>query len=280
MICMLSGESARPLSTHPKISGLGSVGGLAMGDVLVGFDKDAFTSFGLDQAANAAMSDTAAQQYIDGLNDLIKNHSRRLAGAMVAHWFQDRVDDADDPFAYLYGFETDEQTAKSAQAEARRLLDSIRSGERADLGSNRYYAVTLSGAAGRVMVRDWMEGAFERLVGEKRVNALLRRAAATGVPLTYFEVATALAFLAFAQARVDVAVLETGRARFGPIWTLRLVGFAPLVSRASGAVTTASACNPRYPRAMSPATSACWSACAPRWRPCAPSSRSMGNKAQ
>ena len=34
--------------------------------------------------------------------------------------------------------------------------------------------------------------------------------AATGVPLTYFEVATVLAFLAFAEARVEVAVLETG----------------------------------------------------------------------
>lgn len=164
MICMLSGEATRPLATHPKISGLGGVGGLAMGDVLVGFDKEAFTSFGLDQATNAAMSETAAQQYIDGLNDLIKNHSRRLASALVAHWFKNRVDEADDPFAYLYGFESEEQTAKSAQAEARRLLDSIRSGERADLVNNRYYAVTLSGAAGRVMVRDWMEGGFDRLV--------------------------------------------------------------------------------------------------------------------
>ena len=33
---------------------------------------------------------------------------------------------------------------------------------------------------------------------------------ATGIPLTYFEVATVLAFLAFADAEVDVAVLETG----------------------------------------------------------------------
>jgi dihydrofolate synthase / folylpolyglutamate synthase len=33
---------------------------------------------------------------------------------------------------------------------------------------------------------------------------------ATGVPLTYFEVSTVLAFLAFAEAKVDVAVLETG----------------------------------------------------------------------
>lgn len=33
---------------------------------------------------------------------------------------------------------------------------------------------------------------------------------ALGAPLTYFELATVLAFLAFAEARVDVAVLETG----------------------------------------------------------------------
>jgi len=40
--------------------------------------------------------------------------------------------------------------------------------------------------------------------------ALDARVAATAVPLTYFEVATVLAFLAFAEAKVDVAVLETG----------------------------------------------------------------------
>ena len=41
--------------------------------------------------------------------------------------------------------------------------------------------------------------------------ALLDEAVAgTAVPLTYFEVATLLAFLAFAEARVDLAILETG----------------------------------------------------------------------
>jgi dihydrofolate synthase/folylpolyglutamate synthase len=43
-----------------------------------------------------------------------------------------------------------------------------------------------------------------------RLAALDGRVAATGVPLTYFEIATALAFLLFAEERVDVAVLETG----------------------------------------------------------------------
>ena len=43
-----------------------------------------------------------------------------------------------------------------------------------------------------------------------RLAALDRLVVATGVPLTYFEVATALAFLAMAEAGVEVAVLETG----------------------------------------------------------------------
>jgi dihydrofolate synthase / folylpolyglutamate synthase len=43
-----------------------------------------------------------------------------------------------------------------------------------------------------------------------RLAALDRQVVATGVPLTYFEVATALAFLAMAEAGVEVAVLETG----------------------------------------------------------------------
>lgn len=164
MRCFLTGELVEPLPTHPKISGLSGVGGLGMGDVLVGFDKAAFGSYGLDQSANAAMDAAAAQQYADGLNDLIRNHSRKLANALVVHWFKDSVAIADDPLAWLDGMESGDQTEVTAQARARDLLDGIRSGVRADLGQNRYYAMTLSGASGRVMVRDWMEGAFEDLV--------------------------------------------------------------------------------------------------------------------
>jgi len=43
-----------------------------------------------------------------------------------------------------------------------------------------------------------------------RLALLDAAVAATGVPLTYFEVATVLAFLAFAEAGVEVAILETG----------------------------------------------------------------------
>ncbi len=164
MVCYLTGEAVQPLPTHPKITGLTGVGGLGTGDVMVGFDKAAFGSFGLNQSANAAMSAEAAQKYADGLNDLIRNHSRKLANALVVHWFKEQVAQEDDPLEWLNGFESQEQTEAAAQVAARRLLDAIRSGERATLGGNRYYALTLSGASGRVMVRDWMEGRFEDLV--------------------------------------------------------------------------------------------------------------------
>lgn len=164
MICLLTGKPVKPLATHPKITGLSSVGGLAMGDVMVGFDKAAFGSYGLDQSANAAMGEEAVQKYVDGLNDLIRNHTRKIANTLVAHWYKDTIPTDDDPLAFLMGMESQEQTESAAHASVRRLLDAIRSGQRAELGDNRFYALTLSGAAGRVMVRDWMEGRFEDLV--------------------------------------------------------------------------------------------------------------------
>lgn len=164
MVCFLTGNATQPLPTHPKITGLSGVGGLSMGDVMVGFDKAAFGSFGLDQSANAAMSAEATQKYVDGLNDLIRSHSRKLANTLVVHWFKEQVVPLDDPLEWLNGFESKEQTEAAALGAARRLLESIRKGERVDLGNNHYYALTLSGASGRVMVRDWMEGPFEDLV--------------------------------------------------------------------------------------------------------------------
>jgi CRISPR-associated protein Csd1 len=164
MICLLTGMPVKPLATHPKITGLSGVGGLAMGDCLVGFDKAAFGSYGLDQSANAAMGEAPVQKYVDGLNDLIRNHSRKLANALVAHWYKTHLPPEDDPLAFLVGMESEETTHAAARASARRLLESIRTGERTDLGDNHYYAITLSGAAGRVMMRDWMEGSFMELV--------------------------------------------------------------------------------------------------------------------
>jgi CRISPR-associated protein Csd1 len=130
---------------------------------MIGFDKAAFTSFGLKKSANAAVSEGPARQYVDALNHLVRHRSKRLASSLALHWFKGTVEDKDDVLAWL-----DDPSLESAQASAaiaaRHLFDAIRSGDRPNLGSAEYYALTLSGMFGRVMVRDWMEGRFEQLV--------------------------------------------------------------------------------------------------------------------
>jgi len=163
MRCLISGELAEPEETHPKIKGLANVGGRGPGDALISFDKDAFKSYGLEQSTNAAVSENSAYAYSSALNELIRKHSRKIAGTKVVHWFKEGIKQEDDP---LYFLETGAEAQElDAQHQAKERLRSIESGKRPDLGQNYYYGITLSGASGRVMVRDWMEGQFKELVG-------------------------------------------------------------------------------------------------------------------
>lgn len=162
MRCFVTGDLAMPIATNPKISGLASVGGLPTGDAMVSFDKDAFRSFGLEQGENAAISEEAAAAYRAALNHLIQENSTQLRGSKAVHWFSKKVALGDDPLAWLTA--GDEESELAAGRRATDLLRSISTGQRVDLLDNYYYALTVSGAAGRVMVRDWMEGQFESLV--------------------------------------------------------------------------------------------------------------------
>lgn len=171
MACFATGELVEPANTHPKISGLADVGGSSMGSPLIGFDKEAFESYGLRQSANAAMSEDAAAAYRSALNHILAHKSERLLGAKVAHWFRRAVQPEQDPFAFLFTPPTDQEAAErqaaaqslAAQQRCTEFLRAVQKGEIADLKGNEYYALTVSGAAGRVMVRDWMQGRFETL---------------------------------------------------------------------------------------------------------------------
>ncbi len=163
MVCFGTGQATEPLERHPKVEGLADVGGLTMGDVLIGFDKEAFSSYGLEKSSNAAVSEEAAYAYRATLNHLIAKNSQKLAGARVVHWFKSEVKPQEDPLAWLMVDE--EEGELHAQQRARDMLRGISEGRRPDLANNYYYALTLSGAGGRVMVRDWMEGPFEELAG-------------------------------------------------------------------------------------------------------------------
>lgn len=162
MRCLVTGELVEPARTHPKIKGLAGVGGLGMGDVLAGCDKPAFQSYGLEKSLNAAMSEETATAYTETLNELIAKKGVKLGNTLATYWFLEAVPDEDNPLPWL--IESPEQTQASAELKARELLRAIHDGKRPDLANNRYVALMLSGAAGRVMVREIIEGSFESLV--------------------------------------------------------------------------------------------------------------------
>lgn len=161
MRCIVTGVAIEPVPTQPKVKGLAGVGGLGTGDVLAGFDKAAFQSFGLKQAANAAMSETVATAYTETLNRLIAEKNVKLGNTVAVYWFTGEVAAEDDALSWIV--EPREQTAGAAERKAHDLLVSIRTGQRADLAGSRFVALLLSGASGRAMVRDVMQGGFESL---------------------------------------------------------------------------------------------------------------------
>ena len=161
MRCYVTGELIKPVTTHTKIIGLVGVGGQPGGDSLISFDKEAFRSFGLEQSENAAVSEVGMSAYVAGLNSLIQKYSYTFANSKFVYWFMENVDDKNNPFLML--LEDRQQLELPVQNLMRQLLGRPQTDEFIDLGKNRYYGLIISGAAGRVMVRDYMEGSFSAL---------------------------------------------------------------------------------------------------------------------
>lgn len=154
-ICVATGRLEETLNTTEKVRGV--PGGLAMGTNLISFDKDAFCSFGLEQAQNAALSPIAELKVRSALNALIeKSRGQGLVfnNTVHLHWSRQALEQ--DPMDLL----------ATADAEAvAALLKSVRTGQRyIGLDANAYYALSLSGNGARIVVRDWLESTVPEVV--------------------------------------------------------------------------------------------------------------------
>ena len=162
MICLMTGELVSPAMTHDKVTKLPDTG--SFGGVLAAFDKDAFTSFGLEQGQNAAMSGAMASLYPKALDHLLINSSRQLGPIRAVIWFKKATPEADATLDWLFdGSDDDESLGKSAHIKVRQFLDALKDGKRASLGLNEYYCLLLSGSPSRVVVRFWETGRLEQL---------------------------------------------------------------------------------------------------------------------
>jgi CRISPR-associated protein Csd1 len=148
-ICIATGGLGEVLDTTEKIKGV--PGGLATGTNLISFDKDAFCSYGLNQAQNAALSPNAELKIRSALNERIeKSRAQGLVfnGTVYIHWTRNALNQAD-PIDLLH--------TPDANAIAQ-LLQSPKTGlQYSELDANAYYCAGLAGNGARIVVRDWIE---------------------------------------------------------------------------------------------------------------------------
>ncbi|RYG37004.1 hypothetical protein EON81_07980 [bacterium] len=171
MVSFATGELVVPESVHEKFRGWTAIGGSSFGEPLIAFDKEAFSSYGLEQGKNAAMEATAVSGYAGALRHLAE-HNVLLAGSYFLSWYtgpnelvQAVNEEDDDPFA-IFNFETakgeTEIDPHMANARLRAAVKRIKTanGAEDDLSDLRFCVLNLSVAPGRVMIRDHIEGSF------------------------------------------------------------------------------------------------------------------------
>lgn len=180
--CLITGESTVPMAIVPKITGLADVGGRTE-TTLICFDKSAFCSYGLKKSANAPVSEEAFSQVKVALDTLLKD-APSLAGMKFVHWYdkslpkqsqdplmfavdsmlsdEDREED-DEEETEVLSPEEDKNAVIQARRAADRLVASVESGQTVTDLPSRYFILLLSGAVGRVVVRQFAQGSYEEL---------------------------------------------------------------------------------------------------------------------
>lgn len=179
--CLITGEITAPMATVPPSTGLAVVGGHPRGDALICFDKPAFCSYGLKKSANAPVSEEAFAQVKVALDTLLKD-APPLAGMKFVHWYDKPLsgpsmdlltpvfgsllseeDEVEEEETEILSPEDDKSAIIQARRDADRLVESIESGQAVTDLPNRYFILLLSGAGGRVIVRQFSQGSYEEL---------------------------------------------------------------------------------------------------------------------
>lgn len=155
-LCLVSGKENQALApTHnPKIQGVPNT--QSFGAAIVSFDKPSFGSYGFDQSLNSPTSDEAATAYCVALNWLLgqADHSLRLGQTSLCFWTR-RTDSSPALFARLLN-----------RPDPKSVADFIKSpfaGLSRELArQNQFYAITLAGNSGRIVVRHWLQVTLEQ----------------------------------------------------------------------------------------------------------------------
>jgi CRISPR-associated protein Csd1 len=153
--CLVSGaENVSIAATNlPKIKRVPDT--QSFGAAIVSFDKPSFTSYGFDQGLNAPISTESVAAYCNALNRLLNNddHSLFIGTTVVCFWAEESKTES--------SFFASMLRKPDPHTVATFLKNPWAGIDRHAAGLDRFYSVTLSGNAGRIVVRHWMQSTVE-----------------------------------------------------------------------------------------------------------------------
>lgn len=156
--CCITGNVDHFTRLHPDIKGVS--GTQSRGGKLVSFDKDAFTSYGKSQGANAPAGERAVFAYTTALNHLLgKDSTQKLQiGDATTIFWADKPCELENT-APLFFNEAPKDDPDRHTEQIRALFRSMDNGSLVTTNaSTRFYVLGLSPNAARISIRFWYYG--------------------------------------------------------------------------------------------------------------------------
>jgi len=169
-ICSICGKMDFPVIDKPHGLIKRVPDGQSAGCALVSYNEKAFESYDLKGNDNSSICTNCAKNYVEGLNWLLANGSERIfedkKGKSKSHFvYSNRKNIGSDTSMIFWTRE--EETLDELNlldnpdvGQVLNLIDSVvkaKNNETKSLKSNQFYSCTLSGAAARIAIRDWIE---------------------------------------------------------------------------------------------------------------------------
>lgn len=168
--CLVTGKYFGEIQQFPQVS---NVPGAPKPIKLISFNQNAFESYGLKRNENAAVSREAGEQVAAALNRLLqpqphdgsgkplKKRHLRLPGDTAVCFWSAQPSQATSSFLD----ELPDLLEGEDEAAVSNVYRSVWHGTPVDLHSpEAFFVLTLSGAQGRAIVRDWLESSLESVI--------------------------------------------------------------------------------------------------------------------
>ena len=179
--CLVTGDEATLARIHPKIKGVS--GAQTAGATIVGFNEDAYQSYGKEQSYNGPVSEEVALRYTATLNALLEGpqrfkHRTTLGDTTVVFWTE-RSTLTEDIFLPFIAKGSGDLEQSSVQDEGMRqklqsFLQALRDGYEAYAEIEQapeqtsYFILGLAPNAARIAIRFFYQGTLAELLANVR----------------------------------------------------------------------------------------------------------------